>query len=146
MKIVAATLVAVLCASIALAHSGATGVVKERMDGMTALAASMKSLAAMAKSGEVDAEHIESISRDLKAHAGQGMLDRFPEGSLPEVSEASPAIWKDWEKFEGLAFELETLAVELGNEASSPNLDVRQHLKAIGGVCSACHEDFRIKK
>jgi Na+(H+)/acetate symporter ActP len=36
-----------LCGASALAHKGATGVIKERMDAMEVMAAEMKALAAM---------------------------------------------------------------------------------------------------
>ncbi len=145
-KIVFTTLACVVFAGVALGHSGATGVVKERMDSMTALAASMKSLAAMAKSGDFESSKVRAISKELIAHSGQSMLDRFPEGTLPDVSEASPAIWQDWDGFQELAFGLESLAVELGDQATSPNLALQRYVKDIGGVCGACHEDFRVKK
>ena len=145
-KIAFSTIACMVFAGVALGHSGATGVVKERMDSMTALATSMKSLATMAKSGVVDPVNVSAISQDLIAHSGQSMLDRFPEGTLPDVSEASPAIWQDWDGFRDLAFDLEALAVELDEHASSPDLALQRYVKDIGSVCGACHEDFRVKK
>ena len=59
------------------AHSQATGVVKERMDEMTALAAAVKKLAGMVKTGKADRTEVLQIANELKAHSGQTLLNRF---------------------------------------------------------------------
>lgn len=87
-----AAILALGVASGAFAHSGAVGIVKERMDGMTALAASMKSLVGMQKSGNVDLGKVQDAAQVIQSHSGDAMTGRFPEGSLPMVSEASPDI------------------------------------------------------
>ena len=143
--LIAASLVAALSAA-AFAHSGATGIVKERMDGMDTLAKAMKSLAGMSKTGDIDSDQVVAIAQTIKAHSGQAMTERFPEGSLPHVSEATPKIWEDWARFEAISGELFDAAARLEAEAKVPDLDLKVYMKELGATCSSCHEDFRIKK
>jgi len=133
-------------ASGAFAHSGATGIVKERMDGMTALAASMKSLVGMSKSGNIDLDKVRDAAKVLQSHSGDEMTARFPEGSLPKVSEASPAIWTDWDRFSEIAQDLHTEAIRLDQATAVDALDLGEFVTRLGETCSACHKDFRIKK
>ncbi len=151
----------------AFAHSGATGIVKERMDGMVAIAKSMKELVGMSKAGSVDGPKAASLAKVIQSHSGNAMLERFPNGPVPMVSEASPAIWDNWTVFEALADRLDTLAEGLALSAMGadqktgltfgpadplPPMDVLAAtgfddlLKATTQTCSSCHEAFRIKK
>lgn len=137
----------ILCfaAGAAVAHSGATGIVKERMDGMSVLGKSMKALVTMTKSNSYLSAEIKTISQNIQAHAGPRMLDRFPAGSLTKVSEATPAIWEDWERFSRIAQELDTAARALEAKAGTGS-DLAPIIGEIGATCKACHKDFRIKK
>ena len=158
---------ALTLAVAAFAHGGATGLVKERMDGMVAIAKSMKELVGMSKAGSVDGPKAASLAKDIQSHSGDAMLERFPAGPVPMVSEASPAIWDDWAEFEALAHRLGTLAEGLALSAMGvgqktgltfgpadplPPMDVLATtdfddlLKATTQTCSSCHEAFRIKK
>ena len=146
MKRVLASLAVIGIAGAALAHTGATGIVKERMDGMGVLAAAMKKLAGAKNSGVVDANELAAIAQDIQAHSGQALLQRFPEGSLPHVSEASPVIWSDWEGFEAQANLLYEAAVALEKTADTENFVIDASFAAIGATCAGCHKDYRIKK
>ena len=146
MKHVLAVTALVLTGSIVFAHTGATGIVKERMDGMGVLASAMKTLGTMAKSGDLDASAIRQASQTIQAHSGEALSIRFPEGSLPHVSEAAPLIWTDWDRFTALSTELHTIAAELEAQAGAPDLDLGQFVRSLGATCSDCHRDFRIKK
>ena len=126
-------------ATSALAHTGATGIVKERMDGMDALAESMKSLVKMSKSGEIVLDQVREAAMVIQSHSGTAMTARFPEGSLPEVSEASPAIWTDWDGFSEISNELRAVAVSLEKATYSESLDLGGFIKQLGDTCSACH-------
>lgn len=132
--------------SLALAHTGATGIVKERMDGMGALANSMKALVTMTKSGEIDTDQVAEIARAIQSHSGKAMNDRFPEGSLPKVSEAAPLIWQDWDRFAAISDELYGVAQRMEIGAASQDFELTPFVKELGATCSACHGDFRIKK
>ena len=52
----------------AVAHQGATGIVKERMDTMSEIAKNMKALAAMVKSDKVDADAAREIGSRVAEH------------------------------------------------------------------------------
>jgi len=82
-----------------LAHKGATGIVKERMDAMKSLKEDMKAISDMLrgrtayKGDEVQwrADRIKAHSRDFER--------LFPSGSNAGPSEASPRIWSEWSRF-----------------------------------------------
>lgn len=95
----------------ALAHGGATGMVKERMDSMKAMGEAVKATSAMFK-GETtyDADAVNAAAKTIKAHSGEALTKLFPKGSGHEPSEALPKIWTDWEQFEQLAKRLEILS------------------------------------
>lgn len=108
-------------ASVALAHSGATGIVKERMDAMSVLSKAVKQVAPM-MSGETayDADTVRHAAETIGTHAGDSMTRLFPEGSTGMPSVAKDAIWDDWESFAGLAEELHRYAEGLALAADNP--------------------------
>lgn len=95
----------------ALAHSGATGVVLERMQGMSAMAKTLKTLSPMMR-GQVpyDADVVRREADAMIGHAGEQMTRLFPEGSGGGVSKALPSVWDDGEEFAALAEDLRTAA------------------------------------
>jgi cytochrome c556 len=95
----------------ALAHSGATGVVKERMDAMKAMGDAVKQIKPM-MSGEApyDSQTVRDAARVIDSHAGSAMTEKFPEGSTEAPSEALPVIWEEWSRFETLARQLSEAA------------------------------------
>ena len=121
----------VMSTSFVLAHGGATGIVKERMDAMTAISKANKALGAMFK-GEVDydPEAVQAAALEVKGHAGEAMTELFPEGSDGMPSEALPAIWEDWASFEALAGELATYSQALADAAGNPR--DQQHMSGQG--------------
>ena len=95
----------------ALAHSGATGVMKERMDAMGEMGVEMKRLAPMMRGQtEYDPGVVRNAADTMIGHAGAQMTELFPEGSNGEPSEALDTIWEDWEEFAALAEALRTSA------------------------------------
>ncbi len=79
--IVAAVLIAGTAVT-AFAHSGATGIVKERMDAMLAMGKAVKTVAPMMR-GETayDAETVRDAARLFQQHAGESMTKLVPEGT-----------------------------------------------------------------
>ena len=95
----------------ALAHSGATGVMKERMDAMGEMGDEMKRLAPMMRGQtEYDPDVVRNAADTMIGHAGAQMTELFPEGSNGKPSEALDTIWEDWEEFTALAEALRTTA------------------------------------
>ncbi len=163
----ASLLVAAVTATTVWAHGGATGIVKERMDGMVVLAKSMKELVAISRSGSSEADRIAEVADAIRVQSGAHMTQRFPKGSMQMASEASLEIWEDWARFEALAMRLDGLAAGIAastrhtGPASGvafsvsdplPSVDVLASLPLevlldhAAKTCASCHKDFRIKK
>lgn len=116
---VAAAIVATLSAA-AYAHTGATGIVRERMDAMEVMSKAVESIAKMMM-GETpyDADAVKQGAILIKKHSGEAMTSLFPEGSLQKASVARPEIWSNWDEFVSLADQLGVLAD--GLEAAAEN-------------------------
>ncbi|KAG1702697.1 Cytochrome c-556 [Nymphon striatum] len=108
-------------ASLAYAHDGATGVIKQRMDMMGEIAKAMKSIGQMVK-GEVDynSEVVTTAALEIEAHA-KGFPQLFPDGSTTKPSEALPVIWENWEEFNQLLEEMKTQSKNLAEIAAIVN-------------------------
>lgn len=135
-------------AGAAFAHSGATGLVKERMDAMLEIGDSMKSLGRILKSGPYDPEVAIVAGDAIAGHAGEELTELFPEGSLQPQSEASPAIWSNWTAFRDYAGDLKSSALALKTmaEQGADSLALADAFGELAGTCKACHQEFRIKK
>ncbi len=114
----AIALAASAVAAVALAHTGATGVVLERMNGMTAMRDTIAELAPMMQ-GTVpyDTFVVSQGASVIASHAGTTMLSLFPENSLEGVTYAKPEIWSDWQQFAALSEELKVYADALAEAA-----------------------------
>lgn len=111
---VVGALTASTLAAVALAHGGATGIVKERMDAMGEMRDAVKTISPMMSGeAEYDAEAVREAAETIQGHGGESLTEMFPEGTTDAPSEAKPAIWNDWERFTGLADQLETAATGL---------------------------------
>ena len=130
----------------AVAHIGASGVVKERMMLMKDISKSMKEIAAMMK-GEVDydSEKMSSLASIIASKGGEQITKLFPNGSLDETTEALPSIWQDWAKFKAVSGQLEITANEL-KAMSGNQFDAMDPFQKLAQTCGACHRSFRQKK
>ena len=81
----------------ALAHEGATGIIKERMDNFSAARNYMKAMRGAV--GANDFAKIDEITNKMMPWA-ETMSSYFPEGSDKSPSEAAPTIWSDRAGFE----------------------------------------------
>lgn len=131
--VMAASVLTVASQSV-LAHGGATGVVKERMDGMGVMKEAMKVLTPMMQ-GKVDydANVVRDRAGDISQHAGTTMTKLFPEGSSEAPSVAKLEIWQDWESFAALAEQLRVTADGLA-AASDNGLLIAGSPPAGGGM------------
>ncbi|MCB1519134.1 MAG: cytochrome c [Hyphomicrobiaceae bacterium] len=115
-----AVLVAVIATASAnvSAHTGATGIVKERMDLMDRIGDAMKVLSGIFKREHAyDADAVAKSARTIRDHAGTAMTKLFPEGSANPPSVAKPEIWRNWKSFKALAKDLETYSAALADAA-----------------------------
>ena len=135
-------------ASWGFAHSGAEGVVKERMDLMKRMADSMKVMGAMFK-GETafDPAVVAEKASFLAKHAPM-IPDMTPEGSNDHPSEALPVIWQAWDDYvadaDALAKEGGRLVEIADNSADHPA--AREQYIKLGKTCGTCHDRFRKPK
>ncbi|MCE2516512.1 MAG: cytochrome c [Alphaproteobacteria bacterium] len=134
------TLLMLFSASVA-AHSGATGVVKERMDRFTESQKSMKVIARALKSSQFDevADHAERI-----LIWSVQMEDLFPQGSNPKPSEALDTIWQQPEAFAKAAQTSADAAARLMALAEDGDgTAATAAFKELAASCSSCHRKFR---
>lgn len=129
------------------AHKGATGIVKERMDLFKQMKKTSKSMWGMI-SGEVefDAKAVQE-GAELISNNAKIVLDKFPHGSLSDVSEAKKNIWTDWATFK---MGMQKLSETADDVALSVKIGDRDRLNAtfeeMANTCRACHKVFREKK
>lgn len=104
----------------AYAHNGATGVVRERMEGMVAMRNVLRDLTPMMQgSAGFDAALVAQGGRTIASHAGQTLVALFPEGTGGGASYATDAVWSEANTFRALADELRRHAEGLA--AAAPN-------------------------
>ena len=132
----------------AYAHSGASGVVMERMELMKSIQGHMKVVGEMLQ-GKRDfaAEAVKTAGKTIAGQADE-IPHKFPEGSIEGPSEATQSIWEDWDTFIRLSEELKVKALAMADAAENATdvSAIRTHFAAIGKTCSACHQDFRREK
>ena len=127
------------------AHSGAKGIVKERMELMKDIGKAMKILGAMAR-GKVplDSAKVKAAADSIARH-GQKIPALFPKGSTKGVTEAGPRIWKDPEGFQKSTNEMVDAARNI-TEQSKNAAALKPAYRRLGKTCSACHKLYRVKK
>src|SRR5437763_1771761 len=113
MKIIVATVVGVAIAPPASSHDHATGLVKERMEMMEAMAKRMKAIRE-----RIDGKRdLAAIKPDAEAIASQAahIVHLFPPGSIQKPTDAKNTIWQNWPDFERKAAKLEAESKKLMN-------------------------------
>lgn len=148
LAILAAALACSALTGVALAHSGAKGVVRERMELMKDVAEHMKQIGALVLGKtDFDASVAQAAADTVAGHAAK-VTDLFPQGSTSGVSEALPEIWETWDDFTDLAGEMEAKAAELAAaaEVAQEPEAIRPQFAELGRTCSGCHERFRAAK
>ncbi|NLH82897.1 MAG: cytochrome c [Phyllobacteriaceae bacterium] len=69
----------------------------------------------------------------------------FPDNSKTGKTEASPKIWDEKAKFEGLFAKLKSES-EAASAAITDQASLKANFPKVLGTCKACHDDFRIEK
>ena len=135
-------------ASLVQAHSGATGVVKERMEMMKGMGDAMKAMGPMFK-GEApfDAAVVAEKAAHLAEHAKK-IPEMTPEGSMDHPSEALPIIWEDWDGYVESAEKLAEEGAALQEIASNgaDEAKTRAQFIEVSKTCGTCHDKFRKPK
>ena len=127
----------------AIAHSGATGIVKERMDYFKAIQGNLKKIRT-----HISNENYDSIIPLANSIASwsKRMPDYFPAGSDIKPSEASPKIWSDFKGFTAAAQLNWKATVSLAKAAKIGDRDsVITAFKETAESCKSCHKTYRLK-
>jgi cytochrome c556 len=131
---------------LALAHEGATGVVKERMDLMDRQKEDMKILGLMAKGKTpFDAAKAAEAARDIEATSAK-IPELFPEGSGGGHSEAKAEVWGKWDEFTGKAEALAGAAKDLATALDAGSPEWKASFQKVTDACKTCHKTFRAEK
>ncbi|MFQ3281583.1 c-type cytochrome [Reinekea sp.] len=133
-----------LSITASMAHGEATGVVKQRMDAMSAIGDANKSLASIARGRmDFDLDTVTSAAATIAKHSGDSLLELFVEGTDGGDSDAKAEIWQDWDRFSGIAEELNLAAVDLSKINSADQFEAA--FKTLSSTCGSCHKTFRAK-
>ncbi len=130
------------------AHSGATGITKERMDLMKGMASSMKVMGAMFKGETAFDPAVVAEKAGLLAEHATKIPEMTPEGSNDHPSEALPVIWQAGDDY---VADAETMAdegrklVEIATNGAEQAVAREQYVK-LGKTCGTCHDRFRKPK
>ena len=132
------------------AHSGAHGVVMDRMEMMLANDEARAAMEQMLFGEEAfDAELLIEYARTIEEKSGDALTKLFPAGSLQGPSLATPDIWRDWDGFTAHAQELQRKAALLASAAERhPAKDDASLVKAfeeVSQACDSCHMKYRVQ-
>ncbi len=136
---------------LAYSHSGATGIIKERMDAMGVMGDKSKIVANMFKGKtEFNAAALIDAADAFVMH-GTGMAELFPDTDASRnghKTEALPKIWDEWQEFSTMVDEFISSSKALKETINSTN-DIGTLKKAFFKTtknCSGCHKRFRKPK
>lgn len=124
-----------------IAHEGATGVVKQRMDRFKASKDSVDVIKDALK--EADWVGLTTESESLLRWA-QEMDQYFPEGSQQKPSEARDAVWADWDGFTEAIEAYQGTTRRLVDAVTANSVtDTSKAFKAMLRSCKSCHNEYR---
>ena len=124
-----------------LAHEGATGVIKERMDKFKMSKKMMKTI-----HRSIQNEDFETIGKSgiTLLKWSKEMINYFPEGSEVAPSEASGDIWLDPEGFKKAVNKFELASQKLVDNSKEKNFDKTVvAFRGLARTCKGCHQKFR---
>lgn len=141
---VTALVAALLVVGSARAHEGATGIVKDRMDGMQRMGETMKMIAdRLAANRDLaaigpDAGAIAATARRIPA--------LFPPGSDWKPTDAKPEIWTGWDDFAAKSRNLDAEAMKLAQlvQGGDPTA-IGAQFRKLRAACADCHDAYRAK-
>jgi cytochrome c556 len=137
--------VALVVPSLTSAHEGATGIVKERMDAMTSMSKTMKTIGRFIEANRnlTGIQEEAGRIREIAAHIPQW----FPPGSTTKPTDALPTIWQRWPDFQAKAMQLEQDSAKLAAMAASGDpKGTATQFRTVGQTCTGCHTDYRQKQ
>ena len=126
----------------ALAHNGATGIVKDRMGKFEASEKATKRIKQAFSRGDTavvmaEATFLVSWAREMESY--------FPENSNQPPSEAKDEIWLQWDDFVGAIQSFDKAAQALIDAAETQNSRaIDGAFKEMTRSCKSCHQRFRV--
>ena len=127
---------------LAYAHSGATGIVKERMDFFTQSKDNLKAIKTHFQNGDLDT--IVPLATQICDWA-EKMPAYFPAGSDGKPSKASPQIWLDFSAFEHATNANYQAANQLVIAGKAGDFEAAINaFKATAATCKSCHKSYRL--
>ncbi len=146
LMIASVVLAAIPAVQLAMAHQGATGIVKTRMDDMKAIETAMKTLLAMIKKPRTFNHKTAIENAAFLAKRADALPKLFPKGSNPHPSEALPAIWANWPDFKAKSDTMKQYANAISTLPSSAGVaELRPIFAELANTCSSCHKAYRKK-
>ena len=138
---IALPIAVVAFAVFGVAHEGATGIVKQRMDGMESMSVAMKAIQRHLAARDFAAIQAE-VGR-LRIFAAR-VPSWFPPGGDAKSSDALPAVWQRWPDFAARAKQLQEEIEKLSSltGAGDPKR-ITDQFRAVGQNCAGCHKLFR---
>ena len=124
-----------------LAHKGAMGIVKERMDKFEASEKATKRIKQALSRGDTavvmaEAEFLVSWASEMDSY--------FPENSNQSPSEAKDEIWLQWDDFVGAIQSFDQAAQALIDAAATKDpRAMGSAFKEMTKSCKSCHQQFR---
>jgi cytochrome c556 len=135
--------ITIALSATAMAHSGATGIIKERMDFFKRSKNNLKAINTHLRGGDFRA--IVPLAEDIRDWASK-MPDYFPQGSHGKPSEAAPVIWTDFDGFTKAAKDHYDAAAKLVSAAKAEDAgDIAKAFKATAATCKSCHKSYRLQ-
>lgn len=137
-----------MMSGVALAAMTPQQQIEARQAGFKKIGGTFKALNDQLKSPAPDKAQIAALATQLKGLT-PAIPTWFPPGTGPEAgvkTAAKPEIWSNNAAFKGRAKDLVTETDKLAAIAGGGDLAaIQAQVKAVGGKCGACHNDFRQK-
>ena len=124
-----------------LAHEGATGVIKERMDKFKMSKRMMQTI-----HRSIQNEDFETIGKSgiTLLKWSKEMISYFPKGSDVAPFEASGDIWLDPEGFKKAVNNFELASLKIVDNSKEKNFDKTVvAFRGLARTCKGCHQKFR---
>ena len=125
----------------ALAHKGAMGIVKERMDKFEASEKATKRIKQALSRGDTA---VVTAEAELLVSWAREMENYFPDNSNQTPSEARDEIWLQWDDFIGAIQSFKNASNALMDAAASEDPRAMYGaFKEMTKSCKSCHQQFR---
>ncbi len=134
-----------------MAHSGATGIVKQRMDAMVELGDHAKLLASMFKGKTAfEVQSVRDAADSFVSH-GRQMAEWFPDtenSRYGHKSQSKQVVWEQWDDFveEVNDFIAASETLQAKAQTTDDEAELRKAFFATAKGCKSCHKVYRKPK